>query len=218
MRTNVVLRSRSDAMLMAYLLSAELRSLDLDFLSGDPASSNESSARTPLPIGEGLEVNVQWLGRPLSSVYSTARTLLAVRGEPVALVLDAGSTEPDMVSRQRQGVEEVIGEAAMRAPFGLFLAIPALQSLLFTRPALLVRSFGEGADQGGRVLDIGRLSPREAYKRLDPDAPEGITFGKLIDQLGVEDIAALREESPVRELIAFLAEVGSSVASASPVP
>ena len=214
MRMNVVLRSRVDAMLMAYLLNAEIRSLDLDFLAGDPSSPIESAVRTPIPMGEGQDVKVQWLGRPLSSIYSTARTLLAVRRVPVALVLDAGSTDPDMVSRQRQSVEEVIGEAAYRAPFRLLLAVPALQSLLFTRPDLLARAFGEGADQDGRVLDIGRLSHREAFKRLDPNASEDATFGKLLQQINSEDIAALRQESPVRELIAFLNEVGSPIASA----
>ncbi len=115
--------------------------------------------------------------------------------------------------------EEVIGEAASRAaPFHLLLAVPALQSLLFTRPALIARAFGEGADPYGHIADIGRLIPREAYKRLDPTQSEESTFLKLFQALDDDDIAALRQESPVRELIAFVTEVGSPVASASPVP
>ncbi len=216
MTINVLLSSRLDALLMATLLSPEFPSINFRFLAGDPLSPTNSSACSPLSIGDGREVDVQWLGRAMSSIYSTARTLLAVRQEPVALVLDASATDPPTVSERRQAIQEVIGEAASRAPFHLLLAVPALQSLLFTRPVLIARAFGEGADDDGRISDIGRLSPREAYKRLGPVGSELSTAAKLMAALGAEDIAALRQESPIRELVAFLTEVGSPVATASP--
>ena len=53
MTTSVVLGSRFDAMFMTLLLNPEIRSLDLNFLASDPSSSIDSSARSPLPIGEG---------------------------------------------------------------------------------------------------------------------------------------------------------------------
>ncbi len=65
------------------------------------------------------------------------------------------------------------------------------------------------------MQELGRLSPQEAYKRLDPGSPEGAGFSKLLQALDDDDVAALREESPIRELIAFLAEVGSP---AAPLP
>jgi hypothetical protein len=43
-----------------------------------------------------------------SSLYASARTLLLVRREPVALVLDAKSTYPRVAEHQRQDAEEVI--------------------------------------------------------------------------------------------------------------
>jgi hypothetical protein len=217
MTANVILRSRLDAMLMAVLISPEYSSIHFRFLAGDPLSPTNSSAKGPISI-KGLQVDVQWLGRPLSSIYSTARTLLAVRHEPVALVLDAGATDPDTVSERRQSIEEVIGETASRAQFLPLVAVPALQSLLFTRPALIARVFGEGADQYGHIADIGRLIPREAYKRLDPAQSETSVATRLIEALDDEDVATLREDSLVRELIAFVTEVGSPVASASAAP
>jgi hypothetical protein len=213
MTTNVILESRFDAMLIALLLNAEIQSFDLYFLAGDPVSAVDSSERTSLAIGTRLEVEVQWLGRPLSSIYSTARTILAVRREPVALVLNADTTDPAAVSTRRQEVEEVIGEAASRAPFRWLLAVPALQSLLFSRPDLLTRTFGKGMFALDRVLDIGRFSPREAYRLLDPNGSEEATFGRLLEALSAEDLAALRKEPPVRELIAFVTEIGSPVVS-----
>jgi hypothetical protein len=207
MTANVILRSRLDAMLMAVLISPEYSSIHFRFLAGDPLSPTNSSAKGPISI-KGLQVDVQWLGRPLSSIYSTARTLLAVRHEPVALVLDAGATDPDTVSERRQSIEEVIGETASRAQFLPLVAVPAL----------IARVFGEGADQYGHIADIGRLIPREAYKRLDPAQSETSVATRLIEALDDEDVATLREDSLVRELIAFVTEVGSPVASASAAP
>jgi hypothetical protein len=190
MMTNVVLERDSDGMLMAKLLAVESQSIDLRIIASGP----------------------------MSSAYSSARTLLAVLGEPVALVLNAETTYPEAVARHRQTAEEVIGATAKRSPFCLLMAVPSLESLLFTRPALLARAFGDRADDGGRAQELGRLSPREAYKRLDPGSPEGAGFSKLLQEMDDEDVAAIREESPIRELIAFLAEVGSPAAPVPSIP
>ena len=154
----------------------------------------------------------------MSTLYSRVSTRLAVLGEPVAPVLDAGSTDPDAVTRRRVSAEEVIGHAAARAPFRLLMAVPFLESLLFTRANLLVRAFGDRANDGGRSQELGRLSPRDAYKRLDPNGADGAACSKLLQALDDDDVAALREESPVRELIAFVTEVGSPAVVLPSVP
>jgi hypothetical protein len=181
MRANVILETNFDAMLMVALLKSEHQSINLRIIASGPKSS----------------------------FYSKARTLLGVSGEPVALVINTETTDPASIAEQRQTAEEVIGATARSAPFCLLLAQPSLESLLFTRPSLLAKAFGDGADEGGRALELGRLSPRDAYKRLEPGGVEGGGFLKLFNCLNAEDVAALREESPVRELIGFLAKFGS---------
>jgi hypothetical protein len=191
MRTTVILESYFNVKLTRRLLDDEAQSIDIEFT----------------------------VRSPMSTLYSSARTHLAVLSEPVALVLDAGSNDPAAVTRRRQSAEEVIGDAAARAPFLLLLAVPYLQSLLFMRPALMTRAFGDRANDGGRSQELGRLSPRDAYKRLvDPGVPEEFSFLTFFQALDDDDIAALRQESPVRELIAFVTEVGSPVASATASP
>src|SRR5438270_13642053 len=78
-----------------------------------------------------------------TSLYASARTLLIVRREPVAVVLDAESTYPTVADRQRQAAEEVIGEAAWRAPLRILVAVPALEALLFRRPDAVARAYGQ---------------------------------------------------------------------------
>ncbi len=113
MRTHVLLESLFNMRLVKRLLEQEGRSIDLRF-----------------------KVSI-----PSSSLYSSARTLLAVVGEPVALVLDAETTSPSAVSRQRQTVEEVIGvygeDVALLPAHGRTLArVPALHEVRLAGPGL----------------------------------------------------------------------------------
>jgi hypothetical protein len=181
MRTNVLVESPSDVKLMTRLLDAEVQTFDVRFTD----------------TGWG------------SYRYSAARTLLLMRRQPVALVINAQTTYPDLVDEQRMLAEDLMGSSARSKSFRQFVAKPSLQALFFTRPALIARAFGEGADEGGHILELGRLSPQYAYTRLDPGGTEEATFLKLFDALDDDDTAALRQESPIPELIAFVTEVGS---------
>ena len=71
---------------------------------------------------------------PPSSLYAAARTLLAVRFEPVALVLDAGSTDPEAGRRQRRAAEEVVGEASEAAPLASWSRCPPWSRCSFCGP------------------------------------------------------------------------------------
>lgn len=141
---------------------------------------------------------------PASSLYAAARTLLAVRCEPVALLLDADSTDPEAERRRRQVAEEVLGEATGAAPLRILVAVPTLESLLFLRPAAVERAFGPVAED---VLELGRLSPRDALKKLDPNGSEYHASLSLIRALDDADVTALRHVPPIRELREFLEEL-----------
>ena len=88
MRTHVLVESNQSAIMLTKLLSAE----------------QEAGL---------IEIRA---ARPSSSLYSAARTLLAVRGEPVALLLDADSTYPEAVARRQLTAEEVVDDVASSAP------------------------------------------------------------------------------------------------------
>ena len=100
---------------------------------------------------------------PTSSLYAAAKTLLEIRNEPVALVLDADSTEPRMAARVRDEAAEVIGESAAAAPLRILVAVPAVESLLFRRAG--------GRATGLRKCRTGfdRLGPREPWRRAAED-------------------------------------------------
>jgi hypothetical protein len=141
---------------------------------------------------------------PMSSLYASARTLLIVRNEPVAVVLDAESTYPRVAAQQRQAAEEVIGDAAWRAPLRILVAVPAVDALLFRRPDAVARAYGPVPQS---LLELGRISPRDAFAKLDSTVSLEQVALKIIHELDDADIAALQAESPMRELLEFLDEL-----------
>ena len=186
MRTHVLVESNQSAIMLAKLLSAEQEA--------------------------GL-IEIRAAG-PSSSLYSAARTLLAVRGEPVALLLDADSTYPEAVARRRLTAEEVVGDVASSAPLRVLVAVPALEALLFLRPDPVARAFGAAASNE-HVLELGRLNPREALKRLDPGGHWWTASLNLVRTLDDGDIAELRSTPPIHELLEFLRDLHCSEIAAN---
>jgi hypothetical protein len=151
---------------------------------------------------------------PSSSLYSAARTFLAVRAEPVVLLLDADSTDPDAVTRRRLTAEEVVGDVAASAPFRVLVAVPSLEALLFLHRDPVVRAFGAAAaDQ--HILEMGRLNPHEALKRLGPAGQPGTTSLNLVRALNDEDIEELRSTTPILDILDFLRELQYTEAAAN---
>jgi hypothetical protein len=175
MKTHVLVESNESAILLAKLLNAEREAGLIEIRAADP----------------------------LSSLYSAARTLLAVRGEPVALLLDADSTYPEAAARRRDAAEEVVGDVANSASLRILVAVPALAALLFLRPEPVARAFGS-ATSDVHMLELGRMNPREALKRLDPAGHWRTSSMNMVRTLNDEDIAELRSMPPIHELLEFL--------------
>lgn len=141
---------------------------------------------------------------PSSSLYSSARTILMIRNEPVAVVLDANSTEPEMESRAHDAAEEVIGWSGESPPLRILVAVPSVESLLFKRPDAVRRAFDEVSET---LVEIGLVSPGDALRRLSKTQDRYQASHAIISRLDQNDVNALRTESPVRELLEFLDRV-----------
>jgi hypothetical protein len=150
---------------------------------------------------DGIEIGVV---KGLSSGYSFARTMLAVKRTPVAVVIDADSPEPEVASEHRRSVEEVLGDAAVGVPFRVIVAVPELAILFFERPQLLKKVYGNGVT--ALVTELGQVSPRRALQKLEPALDyEHIRF-KILKAMDEEDIKALRGTDLIEELLSFLRE------------
>lgn len=137
----------------------------------------------------------------LSSGYSVARTILAVKRAPVAVVIDANSPESDVAAERKRRAEEMLADAAGRVPFHVVVAVPELEILLFERPDRLHRIFG---DVDAHVFELARLSPRRAIAKLAPDEPYDIARFRILRAMDADDLRALRETDLIRDLLNFI--------------
>ncbi len=150
---------------------------------------------------DGIEIRVV---SGLSSGYSFARTMLAVKRIPVAVVIDADSPEQEVASERQRSAEEVLGDAAAGVPFRVIVAVPELEILFFKRPQLLKKVYGKSVT--ALITELGKVSPRRALQKLDPDLNyEHLRF-KILKAMDEEDIKALRATALIKELLSFLRE------------
>ncbi len=78
---------------------------------------------------------------------------------------------------------------------------------MFRRPGVIERVYGPVSES---LLELGRISPPDAFQKLNPNVSveqvEQVSR-RLIQELDDTDIAALRDEPEVRELLNFLGEL-----------
>ncbi len=150
---------------------------------------------------DGIEIGVV---SGLSSGYSYARTMLAVKRIPVAVVIDADSPEQEVASERQRSAEEVLGDAAGGVPFRVIVAVPELAILFFERTQLLKKVFGKKVT--ALVIELGKVSPRRALQKLEPDLDyEHLRF-KILRAMDEADIKALRATAFIEDLLSFLGE------------
>jgi len=161
-------------------------------------------------IGDG-QINLR-VSRQTSALYASAKTLVAIKNEPVALVLNADSTEPAMADRVRDDAAEVIGEFAAAASLRILVAVPSIESLLFHCPEAVWRAFSPTSPY---LIDLGLISPGDALRKLQGATDRHDAALQIIAKLNDDDITALRRASPVRDILEFLEEVRSGKTLAS---
>ncbi len=149
----------------------------------------------------------------LSAAKSLARSLLALRQRPVAIVMDSDSVVPATIMERRQSAEEAVQGIAGNVPIRVIMAVPELEAVLFRNPAGLERILGAPIPIG-----IGELAETRPRKALD----EWLRLSKatrskpdFLKDLRPDDLDALRKAPEVNELIDFLKSVRSRSLSAA---
>ena len=138
--------------------------------------------------------NVQFvIGQGRYSAQSLARSILAARRMPVALVLDADTTQPESVQEQYDFLQEALGQAAAGTPFGVFLAKPEIEILLLEVPQIT-----NGVSQ--RELELAKFHPKKFLHLFN-----GVD--NLLNQLNEKELETIRSHPLLVELVQFLSSV-----------
>jgi hypothetical protein len=137
-----------------------------------------------------------------SGAVSMARSLLATRQSPVALVLDADSISPDFVRERSRGLRELLRSVSSGPDSEVFLAVPELEGIFFQAPNLLERVLGLTIPETLAILAEAR--PKDALDRLFAQHQSIKTVPELLSALTPCDDEELRATKPIANLNEFL--------------
>jgi len=153
----------------------------------------------PADLADGIAVVTASGG---SGALSMARSLLATRQSPVALVLDADSISPDFVRERSRGLQELLRSVTSGPDSEVFLAVPELEAIFFQVPRLLERVLGLVIPETLEILAEAR--PKAALDRLFAQHLSIKTMSQLLSALTPGDSDELRKTKPIAELNEFL--------------
>lgn len=136
-----------------------------------------------------------------NAALSTARSIAAVKAAPVALVVDADTTNEERVAERRAFLEEALGSAAAAAPWRVFLCVPEIEIVLFDAPEVLEQFFGTKFNE--LELELARAQPKRELNKLCANRQiEGLS--QLLEELPPKSIRALQKTPLARQLKEFI--------------
>jgi hypothetical protein len=132
---------------------------------------------------------------------SAARTILSVRHEPVALILDAKTIDPDSIAEERGYVEWHLGTAGLREEWEYVMVAPEATVLLFQDQLVLRSLLPKPLSFEQRI--VARYEPRRILNEVFTQA--GKPFPKaLIQRLSKTNLAPLWKLPVLQPLERFL--------------
>lgn len=158
--------------------------------------------RAVLP--ENVTANVEFVvGSGRYSMQSLARSILAVRQLPVAVVIDADTDDKIAIQEQLEFVRGALRQASAGAAFEVFFAVPEIESLLFQD-----RSFiEEFANQSfsDTEWEITKSRPKQTLAAILER--KNSSLQQMLSQLTENTIEVIRKHPPVNELLRFLSSL-----------
>lgn len=144
-------------------------------------------------------------GHGMDSARSLARSILASKRLPVALVVDA-DTDDERTVREREGfLDYYLRQAAAGIPFRVFTAIPEIEAVFFED-----QSFVEEITKqhfSARDWEFAKRHPKECLTRAIPGA--SLASEAVLDSLSGTTVRAMQQHPLVRGLTEFLSSVVS---------
>ncbi|MEW6125786.1 MAG: hypothetical protein AB1757_01875 [Acidobacteriota bacterium] len=142
------------------------------------------------------------------SAQSLARTLLANRQIPVALVLDADTTNEKNIQEQKDFLEELLRQAASDTKFEVFLVEPEMEALLVETPSIIEKLTKKHFSK--MELRLAKLHPRKFLAdALEESNQTGGKRLQLVKDLDEQAIKALRRHPLVTSLNSFLSSIAA---------
>jgi hypothetical protein len=146
-----------------------------------------------------------WSAGARSAADSLARSILAVRNEPVILVVD---TDNQPVREVENHFEHSLGAAGPREMWRVCLAVPTIEAVFFDNPATFVELFDDSISESDKVL--ARFQPKEVLEKVLAQLnfkynPEGVTAF-----LAKKGVSPLRQSRLVEAILKSVTELATT--------
>jgi hypothetical protein len=136
------------------------------------------------------------------SVQSLARSILATRRAPVAVVLDAETDDEQKIREQKEFYEQTLNQVSTRTMFGVFIAKPDLPSILLKYPRFVDWLEHHRSSRSNTDSNRQQKLLEEIKKVFDPQEE-----GSALLSLDHRTLEQLRKNLLLRSLTKFLGSV-----------
>jgi hypothetical protein len=145
-------------------------------------------------------------GHGKDSARSLARSILASKRLPVALVVDADTDDEPTIRERESFLDYYLRQAAAGIPFRVFTAIPEIEAVFFEDRAFVEEITKQHFSTGD--WEFARRHPKEFLTRSLREGPEGPAVSQaVIETLSGETVRAIQQHPLVRGLTEFLSSV-----------
>jgi hypothetical protein len=157
-------------------------------------------------------------GRSKSNASSLARSLLARRHEPVALVLDADAVDDEVVGEQLSNYRTSLGLAGDPRLWTVVLLRPTLERVFFRDPEIIEALFHRPLQP--HEEELAEFAPKRVLERLLGEAGYA-SRDDLVKAMDARVADRLLDAPDLAELAAFVArhlgsEAGVTASTAAP--
>ena len=141
-----------------------------------------------------------------SGIASLAPSVLVARRKPIAIVFDAGSTNPDVIEERRESTEELMHMYAGSTPVKVIAVVPEIEAWLFAAPEVIARALA-GPVPSDDMVFLGKRDPKGVLQLLAEKNNTTWDSTRALGLLDTYDIDRIRRLPEVNELDAFLKKV-----------
>lgn len=132
---------------------------------------------------------------------SLATTLLTLRSRPLALVVDANTTNETTIQERVDLLRFLLRQAAGNVPYEVFVAVPEIEIVFFQERELFERLMERSLSD--LEWHLARLSPKETIKNITRPS---VNIDDLLSRLTERELALLRQHELIKGINDFLSK------------
>lgn len=137
-----------------------------------------------------------------NEAHTLARTLQVRKHDPVALVLDAETTNPDRILEEKSTFDLYLRLTSEGIPFKVVLFAPEIEGIFVSDKNVF--EFLTGKKMEPNEERLSKAAPKVYLSTVQPD------WKKRALRLGEPELQALREVEPIKQLRTFITTESSN--------